>query len=241
VASNDPRFGAEPPFGAEAKFGDGPPFEEEHRKRGSWTPYVLGCLGLMLCLFLLCGGAVWYVASNVKRVAADAIRNGVVSGVNSSELSDEDKQKIVVQIDRVVDDFKAGKINLEDLGKIAEELSETPLIGAAIIFMADEKYVKPSGLSDEEKDAARRTLQRVARGVHENKLTMSDLNGSIELISTTGLDGERQLKDSLTDDELKEFMASLKQKADDVEVPDEEFKIDIGNSFKEAIDRALAK
>ncbi|MCO6455867.1 MAG: hypothetical protein J5I93_11270 [Pirellulaceae bacterium] len=223
MAYDDQKFQAEPPA----------------PRRSNWTPILLGCLGVVLLVVLICGGVVWYVTTNIKRIAADTIRNGIVSAVNDSELSAEDKQKIIVQVDRVVDDFKAGKITLEDLGRIAEELGESPIMGAAFIFFAEEKYVKVSGLTDEEKLAARRTLERAARGVHEGLLSTDDFEESMQIVMTTGPNGEQQMKERLTDEEVRQFLASVKQKADDAGVPDEEFKIDIGETMRQAIDRAL--
>ena len=218
-----------------------PPHKIEPPRRNAWMPVLIGCFGAILVVMLVCGGLGWYAVSNVKRLATNVTRDAIVGMIESTELPDDEKQELIGQVDRVVDQYKAGKITLEQIGQIVEELGESPLIGAAVVFFAESKYLDASGFSDEEKTAARRTLQRTARGIHEGLLQMDQLEDSIAIISRTGPDGERQLKDQVTDEELREFLASLKQLADDAGVPDEEFTVDIGEAFKEVVDRALAK
>ena len=217
-----------------------PPYAEPPR-RSYWTPILLGCAGVSLAVLLLCGGLIWYAVTNVKSIAANATRDALTSMIRSTELSPEDKEALITEIDRVVEQYKSGEITLEQIGRIVEELEQSPLLGAAVIFFAETKYVEPSGLSDEEKADARRTLQRIARGIHEDQLQMDQLEGPMQHIQRTGPDGEQQLKENLTDEELRQFLAELKQLADDAQVPDEEYRVDIGQAFKEAVDRALAK
>jgi hypothetical protein len=49
------------------------------------------------------------------------------------------------------------------------------------------------------------------------------------------------MKPMLTDEEIKTFVAGAKKLADDAMIPDEEFKIDIGDEVKRIVDEGLAK
>lgn len=229
-----------PPVAPPAPPSSPPPYAKPPRGT-NWTPILLGCGAVALLVLLLCGGLIWYAVSNVKSIAANAARDALVRMIRSTELSAEDKQELITEIDRVVEEYKAGEITLEQIGRIVEELEQSPLLGAAVIFFAETKYVQPSGLSDEEKAEARRTLQRVARGIHEGQLKMEQLEAPMQHIQRTGPDGQQELKEKLTDEELRQFLAELKQLADEAQVPDEPFEVDIGQAFKEAVDRALAK
>jgi hypothetical protein len=44
----------------------------------------------------------------------------------------------------------------------------------------------------------------------------------------------------LSDDEVREMLARLKQLADEAQIPDEPFTVDIGDTMKQVVDKALA-
>jgi len=181
------------------------------------------------------------VVSNVKSIASDVAREMIVSVVDESELDEEEKQAIVAQVDRVVDKYKSGEISTEDLGRIMEELAESPLIGVIMVYSIEAKYVVPSGLSDEEKEQARVTLQRVLRGVYEEKIDPSEIEPLMEHMTNEMPDGTQQMKESVTDQELRDFLAECKKKADEAEVPDEPFEVKISEEFRRAVDSALGE
>jgi len=108
-----------------------------------------------------------------KRLASDVARQGIVSSIEQTDLDPADKQALVVQVDRVIDQYRSGKISLEDLARILDELSKSAVMQGIIIATVEAAYVEPSGLSDEEKQAAHLTLQRVLRGMHDDSATNS--------------------------------------------------------------------
>jgi len=122
---------------------------------------------------------------------------------------------------------------------VLRNLGESPLFALAMVYGAEKKYVEPSGLSDQEKKDARLALQRAARGVYEKTISQNSIQRAMDRISTAGPNGERQLKERITDDELKAFLKDLKDLADKAEVPEEPFEVDIGEEFKKAVDKAL--
>lgn len=212
------------------------------RTGGGWLPALLiGCLVTFVIGVCVCGGVVWYVMRNAKAIASDVARGMIVSVVEESELDEEEKQAIIAQVDRVADKYKSGEISTEDLGRIMEELAESPLVGAIMIYSIEAKYVAPSGLSDEEKEQARATLQRVLRGVYDEMIDPNELEPLMEQMTIEMPDGNRQLKESVTDKELRDFLAECKQKADDAEVPDEPYEVKISEEFRRAVDSALRK
>ncbi len=91
--------------------------------------------------------------------------------IQQSQLPDDQKTRITKRVDGLADDFKNGKITFEDFGKVLEQIGDSPLLPLAMVYGAEEKYLKPSALSKEEKDAGVRSLQRLARGVAEKNIT----------------------------------------------------------------------
>ncbi len=219
-----------------------PPPEYANRQGRNWLATCLvGCLIVGLVSVVVCAGGSWYAWVKFRPMVADRAREAIVAGIESSELSDDDKQEVVAQVDRVVDDFKSGQIGTQEVVRILEELAESPLLGLAVVYAVDAKYITPSGLSDEEKDEGRLTLQRVARGVFEEKIDPNDLEEALDYISSKSSDGGRQLKDTVSDPVLRDFLAECKRHADDADIPREPYVVDIGLEFQRAVDQTLGE
>jgi hypothetical protein len=196
---------------------------------------LIGCLGLLLVSAIFCGGGVWYFWIKLPDIA----RAGVVKAVQESELTPRDKELVIAQINRIAEQYKAGNITPEQLGRIMEELAESPLMALMIVYAAMEKYVEPSGLSPQEKSEAKLTMQRLARGVFEERIDPDLLDPALDHLSTEKPDGNREFKDRVSDEELRAFLSESKQLADDADIPVEPFEVDIGAQFKHVVDKAL--
>ncbi len=230
------------PYGAFA--GPGQP-DQLPPKPGSNNGCLWGCLigglvGLVL-LVAVCVGGAYYISANFKSLAASAARSMAVSVVQGSELSDEDKTQVVGEIDRVVDAYKRGEIDEKDLQNILEEVGTSPLIPLAVVYGVEKQYLDKSGLTGEEKADARKQLQRLVRGGMEKKIDQAKIEALLAPLQQTGPNGEKQMKQQLTDAELKTFVEGAKKLADEALIPDEEFKVDIGDEVKRIVDRGLSK
>ena len=223
------------PFAAEPKPEASPP-----QQKRSWLPFCLaGCLVIGVLSLVICGGVGWYVARNIKRIASDVARQAIVGAIEQSELDPAEKQAVIAQVDRVVDQFRTGKITVEDLARILDELAKSPVMQSIVISAVESAYVEPSGLSAEEKQAAHLTLQRVLRGVFEQKIKEGDLDAAMSHVSTKTPGGQPQLKSKVTDDELRKFLAECQRVADQAGVPAEPLQVKISDEFRRAVDRAL--
>ena len=165
--------------------------------------------------------------------------DALVAAVEDSELSVDDKQSVVGQLDRVYEEYQAGRVSMQQLGQLSEQLTESPLFTRALVYAAMENYVGPSGLSDEEKQTARLTLQRVARGVYEEQIEQQQLNPTLDYISTEDVEGQRQFNENVSDVDLREMLAACRRLADNAGVPDEPFQVDIGGELKRAVDESV--
>jgi hypothetical protein len=203
---------------------------------------LIGCLIMFVLAICVCGGFAWYIYANlgkIKALMSDAAREAIVSGIRQSELNEEEKDAIIAQVDRVVEQYKTGEITTEQLGRVMGELSQSPLMGVIMIYSIEAKYIQPSGLTDEEKQQSRRTMQRVLRAVLEEKVQQEELEDALDYVMDRRADGSRDFKDSVSDGDLRAFLAKLKDHADGAEIPDEPFEVRISDEFRQAVDRAL--
>ncbi len=201
--------------------------------------FVRGCgcaLGVLLLVVLAVG--VW-VAVSWKGWAADLTKKGAEEAVKKSSMPAADKARVLKRINDLADEFKAGRLSTKQARRVMEQIAKSPLLPIGIVMAIDENYLKPSGLTDDEKAAGRRAVQRFARGAFEEKISKHELKELMKLISTTSADGQQQIKQHLTDAELNAFLEKAKGTADAAEVPDEPFEVNIADELEKAIDQAL--
>ncbi len=227
-----------------------PGFQDPPQKSGSGCLWgmLIGCLGTVVVCVLLCAGIVWYVQNNAGKWVAGIAREAIVATINSSEIPAGEKTEVIAQVDRVVNAYKAGKINEEDLTRLMEEFQTSPAFLLISAWGLEKAYLEPSGLSDEDKSQGRRTIQRAFRGLCENKITQEQFQQvapDFEQNEMAGEDGKGMVKGppgqahQLTDEQVQTMLADLKKLADDAGIPDEPFEIDIGDEVKKTVDQAL--
>lgn len=215
-----------------------PPQEPKSSGSGLKTCLV-GCLVVFLVMLIIGGGAIWWVSRNANRLIADIGTKAIDSVLESSQLPPEDKEAIRTEIGRVADALRENRIGQMELIRGLEELASSPAITLIVVTGVRETYLKKSGLDEAEKEAGERSIQRVARGVINGEIPEAKVQELLDLIGTRDGQGNLQLKQQLTDEELRAFLAEAKRVADEAGVPDEEYKVDVVQEVRKIVDRIL--
>jgi hypothetical protein len=212
------------------------------RRHGKASPIVLGCAAVFALFVLACGIGGYVLVRNAKTIGANFVRNTMTDAINQSQLPAEQKQRMIVQIDRLADGVIAGDIGKAELERIVQNLGESPLLHHLAVWGMRDGYIQPSGLSDEEKVHAERQLQRYAHGVFGKQIHADTLEHAIRHISRQDADGRWQLKEQreVSDDELRNFIASIGQYADAAEISEHAMEVDLADELRKIIDSALA-
>ncbi len=168
-------------------------------------------------------------------------RAGTLEAVNSSKLPPDQKQKVIAKIDEVTKDFEDGKIDGQQAQKIFEELAQGPLLPLAIVYGIDEQHIKNSALPKEEKEAGRLALERASRGIVEKSIALATIRDIMAPVTIQGPNNQMQMKQQVTDEELRQFFKNAKTRADEAKVPNEPYKVNVGDELSKAIDTALGK
>lgn len=215
--------------------------EKPARKRSKWTTCLIGCLAVAaVSIVLIVLAGVW-VVRNLRGWAADGGAQAIEQGIDASDMPAAEKQDVKVQVDRVVDAFRQGRLSGEQLGRIMEKLADSPLMSMFIVSAIDTHYFAKSGLSDEEKAEGRKTLQRFVRGVIDGKIDQQAVDAVMAHIADRRPDGEWQLRNQVSDDELRAALQAAKLRADEAGIPEEPEVVDPSDEVKRIIDEAMAQ
>ena len=236
---------SEDPFAQNQSAPDRPSWVEADAGRpakteNSWLPTCLvGCL-VLLMVFVIVGAIGGYLAATKgPLIAARFVRTKAADQIRSSDLPADEKDELIRQLDRVVVAFENGELDKDDLERVAKELAKSPIVVAGLLMGAEEKYFNPSGLTDVEKEQARKAIQRIWRGSVEKKIDSDDLKPAFEIIAEKKGENEWRLKSTLTDEELREFTSSIEQVADEHGIPDEAFEVRVSAEVRRLVDKLL--
>ena len=211
------------------------------RKSSPLKGCLIGCLiaaGVAVVLLLV---AVWWIKNNWQRLAADFSEETIGQLIDESPWPDQEKDEVREQVARVIDAFRAGQLDGEDLKVIVEGLMDSPLITSMAVMAIDANYLKKSGLTEEEKSEGRVTLRRFMRGMIDKDIDEDAFDEVISHVADKGSDGEWQIRENVSDDDLRACLAAAKEKADAAEVAEEPEDVDPSDEIRKIIDKVLGE
>lgn len=210
---------------------------EQPRPRGNGC--LKGCLIVAALLLIAAVISAWFVSQNWRGWAGMMVRGALEQALDDTSLPDEEKVQIQEQVDRVVTAFEEGQLTEAQVELLVNELAESPLAASVVAYSIEKKYFDSSGLSDEEKEAGRNTLKRCVRGWLDEKLTEEDADPVLSHIGTKDDAGNWELRDQVSDEELRAFLAAAKELADSAEIPETVEEVDPSDEIKRIVDAAL--
>ncbi|QNN21945.1 hypothetical protein HED60_06565 [Planctomycetales bacterium ZRK34] len=176
-----------------------------------------------------------------KKSITTAVQGAATDAVGHLNLPADQKTGILEQIDRVAEGYKAERITEEQINQIFANLADGPFAGALVVWGVEASQIYGSDLTEAEQQDASLQLRRVLRGYTEGKITEAQLEPHWKKISEPDPEnpGERRLRHDVPVDELRDFVAGIKQEADDAGVPNETYKVDFAGEMKQAVDDVI--
>ena len=195
----------------------------------------------IFCLILVGIGiaGVYYVAQNLRGIAANMVTPAIQDLVSDMEIPAEQKTQISAKINELGEDFKNEKIGVKELQEVLAGVASSPFAGAAASIWFTDEYVSKSGLTDAEKQDATMTAKRFAKGMLDKSISDKEATEIMAMISEKTPDGQTNFKQTLTDKELKETLLNMKNAADNAGVPMDVPDINFANEFDKVVDRVL--
>lgn len=203
-------------------------------------PILLGCLGT---LALVAIGATWLFTAG-KTVVSNKVRESIAAKIEESGLPPEQQAALKVELDRLTDGFQDGKISMEMLIKILEDINQSPAMAIVRYYQANGDPLQRSTITQAQREAAMKTIHRFIFGIFEEKIPESAVE---ELIDPFILErGKKKNYDDVTfrtdiaDEELFDALDKAKAYADAANIPSKDLSPDIASEVREIVDRILA-
>lgn len=212
-------------------------------RRGEIGAGCIGCMvavGILLVL-LIAGG--FYVKAKWKGWTVSGIRQVVQNGLDESKLPQDQITALLGEYDRVGEKFKKGDIGFDELADLGEKLADSPAVPFAAVMVVDTAYLTRSTLNDEQKADIIRSLERYARGISEKKISQSTLERTLQPIAVRTGKSNWQIREPgiVTDQDLLDLGARAKTNADEAQIPDESFDVDLVGEVRKIIDEVLGE
>jgi len=208
--------------------------------RSRWQSCLVGCLIVFVVLAVIAILIGVWVARNARNWAATGVTEVVREAMKDSQLPAQEQQEIMIQVDRVATAFREKKISIEQLGGLAERFGKSPLMSLIVTSTIGKHYFAQSGLSAEEKEQGNVALQRFIRGKIDEKIDDAGVDAAMAHIATRDANNNWELRDKLTDDQLRAFIAEAKKQADAAGIPEQPTDIDPSEEVRKIVDQALA-
>ena len=202
---------------------------------------LLGCGCLIAVGFVIAAVGSYWVMSNWRFLAAETGSLVIKRAIRELQIPAEQRRRIDRRLDQLAQQYADGDLSDEQLGHILKVISESPLLPAASALVVERQYLDDSGLDADEKEDARREIQRFAYGSLDESISPDTVSAVLDTISEReSPEGPRTFRQSLTDDELRDFVVAATEAADEAGVPAEVPEINFADEFDKAVDEALA-
>jgi hypothetical protein len=214
---------------------------KEERKKSFWSMCLGGCLVGVVVVAVLVAVALFWISRNWRELASNFGAQAIKQGIDQSQLPAQEKIDIKIQIDRVADAVRKGQLSGDQLHTLMQKLVESPLMTSFVAAAVEKQYFEKSGLSDEEKAEGKRTVRRFLRGTIDNKIDKQGFDAAMTHVADRDVGGNWKLRQQVSDDELRAFLAEAKARADAANIAEEPKDIDPSDEVKRIVDEALGE
>jgi hypothetical protein len=212
---------------------------EPKKRRTPLASCLVGCLITIVILGVVVAIGVWWVSQNWRGVASALSSEAIKSAINATDLPQQEKNQISLEIDRLAVDFREGRITPNQLRAIFENIKRSPLMTTLAASAIERKYIANSGLEPAEKAEGVQTLRRFLRGLVDGKIDDDGVDDAMQHVAVRTKDGDWRLRDQVSDEQLRSFFTAAERAADEAEVPAEAEDLDPSDEFNRIVDEAM--
>lgn len=208
-------------------------------KKSGGSGCLKGCLIALVIILILGALTTWWVATSWRGWVSSGASQGINQLIEDSDLPPAEKDELKAESKRVTDGIADGSISVEQLSRIMTGVIESPLMPMFMVKAVEAQYLDKSGLSDEEKAEAKVTLERYASGLVSKQIPQESVDQVLVHIADKDANGEWKMREQVSDEDLRKFLAAAKEQADAANIPEDVEPIDPSEELKKVIDNVL--
>lgn len=212
---------------------------EPQPERRGMSGCLKGCLIAFVVLVVISLLGAWWISRNLRGWMSTGSEQMINEIIDQSDLPEEEKAELKAESKRVTAGIADGSITWEQMGQIMTGIAESPLVPMFLVKSIEAQYLNPSGLSEEEKTEGRTTLERYASGLMDKKISQASADQVLAHVADKNANGDWELREKVTDDELRQALATAKQQADEAGIPEEVPPIDPSAELKKVLDAVI--
>jgi hypothetical protein len=202
-----------------------------------------GCLIAVAIVFVLVIAGGIFVYMNARGWSASLMQTVAVEAVNQSDLPESEKPEIIAVFEDLTEAFRNGDVTLEELAGVFEDPQESPAFAMGLVMQFEGAYVGQSGLGDDEKAAAKLTLNRTAQGLADGRLSWDQATDILKPVTVKDADGDDDLlmPDETNDEQIRAVIANAEAAVTEAGITDAYKEIDLSEEFRKHIEARLGR
>ena len=207
-------------------------------RRGGILQGCLIAVGILLVL-AIAGGI--FVYMNARGWMASGMQKAAEMVIEQSDLPASEKPEIVAVFDDLTDAFRQGDVTLEELREVLDGIDRTPVFALGMVMQFEGAYVKPSDLTDDEKAAAKLTLNRTAQALADDRLNWDQAEAILAPVTVDDGHGGQELlaPNQTTDEQIRAVIAKAEATNTEAGITDAYTEIDLSEAFRAHIEERI--
>jgi len=201
-------------------------------KKSKVVPWLIGCSIAIVVVGALCVGGSWFAFNAFVDKAIEVGHQELTRMVEESQLPEEQIASMTHDLDRLRDAAIDRKIELANLEGLDSEFERVLSLGVVQWYSVE--VLGSTDLPEEERASARRTMERFARAIHEEKLDIDDVDLEVKV-------DEHTTETGYDVDQVRRDVERVKARVDGAGIPDEPFQADVALEFTRLTDGILGE
>ena len=214
--------------------------ENENLREPTLGPACLVISILLLAVFCsVCAFGSWFMFSDQYPLAERGITVQLIPWIETSQLSVEDKESIIADLNALLPQLRERTINQRQLTRLHNCLQDNPVLLWGCI-QAILSQAEQAGLTETEQAALIRISQRLLRAAAERKIGRNDVEYAIQNCAQVRENQQSlQITEQLNAGQIREYMQRAEQLVEQHEIPNESYDRTPGEAFRALLDKAL--
>lgn len=172
--------------------------------------------------------------------AAYAVREQLIPWVDQSPLSKSDQVAIIDELMSLASKMERDELTARQLTRLGIRLTDSTILQWGVVEQIHRVAQKSEGLTDEEKRDFTKVCDRWLRAAGEGRLSMTEMEFAFQgTANKEPRSGRLDLKDSISDDQLREFYRRVLAICDRYEISSDPYDKSVSQVFKAMVEDGM--